>query len=116
MSTNGANLIDNVRSACLCDAGGTEYVAAVAVAADGAEHLVLAQHSAIGDQSVRYDSACRDVAHEQLGPLPIEYVRRLTVSRRTHRCGRPTQTGRPCRVRVQADGDACDWHRTKAKQ
>lgn len=116
MSGDGANLLDNFRSACLCDVGAAKYVAAVAVAADGAEHLVLAQCSAVGDPTVRYDSTCRDIAHEQLGPLPIEFVRRLTISRRTHRCGRPTQTGRPCRIRVQADGDACDWHRTKAKQ
>lgn len=116
MSTDSANLIDYERTACLCSAGQPNYWAAVCVTASGDEHLVLAKHSAIGNPAVLYDPTCNRIAHDQLRPLPIEFVRRLTISRRTHRCGRPTQTGRSCRIRVQADGDACDWHRTKAPQ
>jgi hypothetical protein len=108
------HLLGYDRSACLCDVGQADYLAATAITADGDEHLVLAKHSAIGDPTVRYDSSCRDVAHEQLGALPIEYVRRLTIIRRTHRCGRRTQAGRPCRIRVAAAGDTCEWHRMKA--
>ncbi|CAM3074281.1 hypothetical protein BST27_30825 [Mycobacterium intermedium] len=114
MTDNAGHLLDYDRSVCLCDVGQADYFAATAVTAGGDEHLVLARRAAIGDPTACYDSSCRDVAHEQLGALPLEYVRHITVSRRTHRCGRPTQAGRPCRIRVPAQGQACEWHRTKA--
>lgn len=112
--TDSGSIIDPDRWCCLCAAGNSDYAAAVAIAADGGEHLVLAHRDSIGDDTAVYDSTCRGVAHEQLGVLPIEFVRRLTISRRTHRCGRRTQAGRPCRIRVAAEGQACEWHRTKA--
>jgi hypothetical protein len=113
--TNASHsFIDAVRSACLCDVGAVDYVAATAVAADGGEHLVLAHREGINADTAVYDATCRDVAHEQGGALPIEFVRRLMISRRTHRCGRRTQAGRPCQIRVAAEGLACEWHRTKA--
>jgi hypothetical protein len=105
-------LIDNSRAACLCDVGGDRLIATVAVAADGAEHLVLADRDRIGDDSACVDTGCRDAEHEQLGELPIEYIRRITASRRTHRCGRPTKSGAPCQTQVTRPGDACGWHRT----
>ncbi|UXA14079.1 hypothetical protein KXD97_10025 [Mycobacterium sp. SMC-8] len=113
---NDAPIIDAARSVCLRDGGAPEYLAVTAVANDGSEHLVLAQRDSINDDTAVYDATCCDVAHEQLGPLPIEYVRRFTISRRAHRCGRRTQAGRPCRIRVAAAGDACEWHRAKAAQ
>jgi hypothetical protein len=108
------SFIDGARSACLCDVGQADYVATTVIEPDGSEHLVLAQHCAIGDPAVRYDSKSPDVAHEQLGPLPIEFVRRLTISQRAYRCGRRTQAGNPCRIRVPLEGEACEWHRSKA--
>jgi hypothetical protein len=115
MTNDDASLIDDSRTRCLCDVGGDDYLAATAVAADGSEHLLLARCDALGDENVRYDPNCSDVAHEQLGALPIEYVRRITISRRTHRCGRRTQAGKPCRILVTRSGDACTWHRTGAR-
>jgi hypothetical protein len=109
------SIVDDSRTRCLCDVGRDDYIAATAVAADGSEHLVLASCDALGDDNVTYDPMCTDVAHEQLGELPLEYARRITVSRRTHRCGRPTKSGAPCQAPVTRPGDACGWHRTEAR-
>jgi hypothetical protein len=108
--------IDSPRSVCLCDVGAPGYVAAVAIEADGSQHFVLAENESIGDATVRYDASCSAVEHEQLGRLPIAFVHRITVSRRTHRCGRRTKSGTPCRTSVTRPGDACGWHRTEARQ
>lgn len=83
MADDDFNVIDPSRSACLCDLG-CGYAAVVAVAADGSEHLVLAERSALGDDSVTYDPTCAHVAHEQVAELPLEFVRRLAISRRTN--------------------------------
>jgi hypothetical protein len=109
-------LIDNSRAACLCDVGGAGLIATVAVSADGAEHLVLADRDRIGDDNARVDIGCPAAEHEQIGELPPEYVQRITVSRRTHRCGRRTKSGTPCRAYVGQPGEACGWHRTEARQ
>jgi hypothetical protein len=106
-----ASIIDDARTTCLCDVGRPGYIAATAITAEGREHLVLAELNAIGDEHVLYDPTCTDIAHEQLGPLPLEFVRRLTISRRTHRCGRPTKSGTPCRTPVTKPGDTCARHR-----
>jgi hypothetical protein len=116
ISDSSGYLIDNERSACLHDVGQADYLAAVAVGVDGTEHLVLTQLAAVGDPAVQYDSKCADAEHEQIGPLSIEFVRRLTISRRAYRCGRPTQARHPCRIRVPLDGDACGWHRAPARE
>lgn len=114
MTDDGANWIDPDRTACLCTAGNPDYLAAVAVAADGTEHLVLAEVDRLGDDTARVDPSCPTVAHEQTGPLPLEYVRRITIAQRVHRCGRPTKTtGRPCRIEVPHPGDTCGLHRTR---
>jgi hypothetical protein len=111
----GAHLIDCARTTCLCDVGQPDYIAATAISADGAEHLVLAERDAINAEDARYDSTCSAVAHEQTGPLPLEFVRRLTaVARRLHRCGRRTASGGRCRIIVSRPGDACGWHRAEA--
>lgn len=107
---NNAYLIDEARSCCLRDTGASEYIAAVAVDTDGAEHLVLVERESVGDAAVRYDATCTAVSHEAIGPLPLEFVRRITVAFRTHRCGRPTKSGAPCRTPVAHPGDACGWH------
>lgn len=107
-------LIDNARSAHLCAAGLPGYVAATAIEADGAEHLVLVQAGSVGDKAVRYNPACPEVEHEQLGPLPLDVVRRITISRRTLRCGRRTKQGAPCQTPVARAGDACGRHRAGA--
>jgi hypothetical protein len=113
MNDGSAHLIDELRSACLCEEGQNEYLAALLVAADGDEHLALVQRVAIGDERVRADFTCSTVEHEQLGELPLEFVRRIAVSRRTNRCGRPTKTGAPCQTPVADPGAACAWHRNE---
>jgi hypothetical protein len=80
-----ANFIDDARTACLCDVGRPDYIAATAVGADGTEQLVLAELAALGDDNVRYDANCAAVEHEHLGALPLEFVRRITIARRARR-------------------------------
>jgi hypothetical protein len=55
--------------------------------------------------------AAATVVGAEGGELPIEVVRRITIASRTHRCGRRTKSGQPCRVPVQHAGDTCSWHR-----
>ena len=97
-----------------CDAGAPGLIATVAVDSDGAEHLVLADRGRIGDDSARVDTDCRAAEHEQLGALPLPYVKRLTIAQRTHRCGRRTKSGAPCQVPVARPGAACGWHADRA--
>ncbi len=105
-----SDFLDQPRSVDLTDVGLATHVAAVVIAEDGSERLVLAEREAIADPAVVFDPNASAV-HDQLGALPLAYVRRITVSRRTHRCGRPTQAGRPCRSPVGQGGDACARHR-----
>jgi hypothetical protein len=109
--TDRTDYIDPARTACLCDVGGAGYVATVAVAADGSTRLVLTQADRIGDENARYDPTTPQAPHEQCGALPLEYVRRITLANRTRRCGRTTCKGRPCRIRVDRAGQACEFHR-----
>lgn len=73
-------LIDGNGTVSLADVGAPGYVAATAVRPDGATHFVLARLDAFDD--TQYDGTCRDVSHEQCGQLPLEFVKRLTASRR----------------------------------
>jgi hypothetical protein len=107
--------IDNGRSACLCGQGGGPYVACVLVAADGTQDLVLVDQELLGDGKHTYNRTTPEAIHEQLGALPLEVVRRIAISRRTHRCGRRTKSGAPCRTPVARSGDTCAWHRTEAR-
>ena len=118
MTHDHNNLMDPDHTRCLCDVGAPDYLAATAVAADGSSHLLLARAEDIGVESATYDPTCSTVAHEQLGPLPLEVVRRITATRRQARlfCGRPTKSGRPCRIEVTRPGLACGLHRTEARR
>jgi hypothetical protein len=106
------HLVDNNRSADLDDVGFAGYVAAVVVASDGHEHLLLAQRKSFGDETARFDPLCTDAAHEQLEqPLPADMVARIaSIPECVHRCGRRTASGEPCLARVRGPGDACTWH------
>lgn len=77
----GGGHIDGARSASLHDVGGTNLLAATVV---GANYTCLAIVDAehLGDGTPMADPHCRSVEHEQLGPLPIEYVRRIAIARR----------------------------------
>lgn len=111
----GLVLVDSLRSVELHGNEETRgYMAAVGVDSSGHEYLALARVDLLGRRGHPVDLSCADVAHEQLGPLPLEFVRSIVVASRTHRCGRTTQAGRPCRIRVRAAGDACEWHRSRA--
>lgn len=111
--TDDGLLIDTDRTACLCDAGQTDYIATTAIDVDGCERMVLAHQPSIGDTSVVFGPKCPDVAHEQLGPLPLAVVRRITIASRVHRCGRTTKSGTPCRNTVAEPGKHCTWHRSE---
>ena len=50
-------------------------------------------------------------AHEQLGPLPWPVLARVN----SHRCGRPTLSGKPCRTPVARHGLTCAHHRSTAR-
>jgi hypothetical protein len=104
------NFVDQARSADLSDVGLAGYLLATIVAEDGSEHAILAEHQSIGDETVLYDPQCAEATHEQRGALPVEFVRRIAISRRTQRCGRPTKAGPPCRCSVTHPGDACAHH------
>lgn len=69
----------------LDDVGAPDYMAAVAVDAEGAKHLVLAHRKSLGDSTARFDTECSSVEHEQPGALPLKYCRRLTISQRRQR-------------------------------
>lgn len=104
-----AAVVDFGRTAFLDDEDGHHVAAVVTSRADG-EHLVLVDPDRLDDAGARYDPLCRDVAHEQPGPLPRAVAARVRDAGRP-RCGRRTNsTGRPCRVRVIAPGDACGAH------
>jgi hypothetical protein len=112
MSDND-HLLDSDRSACLCDVGLESYIAATAVAADGAEHLVLVLRDAIGDPAVVYDANCPAVEHESTGKLSGEWRERIWGE--LARCGRPTAAGQPCRRIVGTPGESCTQHRGQPK-
>jgi hypothetical protein len=80
MTGDGFDVVDPRRSACLCDVGAPGYTAALVVGDDGTARLVLVRHDMIGDPTARYDGDCQAAAHEQCGPLPFEFARRLTLA------------------------------------
>jgi hypothetical protein len=99
-------VIDPARTVCLCDAGDTDYVATVAVDHEGAETYWLAHKELLGCD----DADCGDEnqPHEKLGRLPAAVRDRIWGD--ALRCGRPTASGRPCRIRVTNAGDPCGTH------
>lgn len=107
-------LVDPDRNVCLCCDGLVGYSAAVALDAEGTEHLVLIEDAAVDDEHVRYDAACTTVIHEQIGPLPTRWQARVRYA--PIRCGRPTKAGYPCRVEVARPGSTCGWHRGTRSQ
>ncbi len=112
MTDSDALVIDPLRQACLCGYGAPGYRAVVAVDAQGAEHLVLADVDRINDDTAVVDTGCAAAEHEQDGPLPLDVLRRITIAHRAPRCGRRTQAGTPCRIHVSRPGQACGLHRT----
>ena len=111
--TDYSNLLDTDRSVCLCDVGEVRYLAATTVSADGTEHFVLALRDAIDDGKTCYDATCRDVGHEQTGPLTGGWRERVWGD--LARCGRPTASGQPCRRMVSTPGESCTQHRGQPK-
>ena len=78
-------ILDPRRTVGLGDVGSPDHLAATVVSADGAAHLVLARRDALNDPNVRCDATCSDTPHEQLGQLPLEFVKRITITRRNRR-------------------------------
>ena len=87
MNGDDWELIDGSRTVDLSDVGAPDYRAATVISADGSTHLVLASRDGIGDETATYAASCPQVAHEQVGLLPIEFVKRITITRRKHRKG-----------------------------
>lgn len=105
--------IDWERSACLCQAGLTDYVAAVCVADTGEEVLWLVNVMVLDggcDHALHGDA---DQPHERLGHLPRRVYDRIWSTQgddADSRCGRPRADGQPCRQRVSDPGAACCFH------
>jgi len=98
-------LVDVNRSAVLTRYGcGHTIDAAVAVHSDGSETMWLLVPG--GDDG----PASPPPAHEQTGPLPESYQRRLAQPR----CGQPRLDGRPCRTPVARSGLTCANHANHA--
>lgn len=111
-------IIDDARSACLCDVGGGDYSLVTAVTPDGTCVLVLAHQPDIGNPAAMVDASCPDAPFDQLGPLPSEVLDDISDSvaayfrRNARRCGRRTKSGTVCRKRVSQPGGACEWHKS----
>jgi len=101
----GGSLIDYERSACLCDVGAPDYVAAVCVASGGEDVLWLVSKTEFEAEDPRCGNA--NQRHEQLGRLPATVRDRIWPP---IRCGRPTSSGLPCRIRVGEPGRPCGTH------
>jgi hypothetical protein len=100
------SLIDDERSACLCDVGAPDYVAAVCVTPDGEDLLWLVSKTELDAEQPRCGKAAQP--HEKLGRLPQTVRDRIWGD--MLRCGRLRHNGQPCRRRVSTPGRACDAH------
>lgn len=121
---NNTSIVDDSRSACLCNEGLPGIRAVVAVDENGRLDYVLMDQS-LGNEG-RFDPSVTHAAHEQLGPLPKKLLDAIAgveaIDDRDdldaqhfyfpHRCGRPTKTtGRPCRIEVACPDEPCGLHR-----
>lgn len=102
------SLIDWARSARLGDVGAAGYAAAVCVTTSGEDVLWLVSKVDWFSDHPRHGDASQP--HEQLGPLPRRWRERVAWAA-PFRCGRPTKSGRPCRLPVDQAGGACSFHR-----
>jgi hypothetical protein len=100
------SLIDHERSACLCDAGAPDYLAAVCVNPDGQDVLWLVFKTELDAEHPRQGKA--NQLHEYTGRLP--QVVRDRIWGDSLRCGRPRWDGKPCRQRVKEPGQPCSTH------
>jgi hypothetical protein len=80
-----STLVDSRRSACLCDVGAPGLTAAACVDPDGQVDYALIRESLMGDPRYPFLPWTPDAPHEQLGALPIEFVRRITAAAHNHR-------------------------------
>jgi hypothetical protein len=103
--TDHGRIIDPDRTVCLCDVGDTEHLATVSVDPDGNETYWLAHRELLGEPA---DHGNENPYHEKPGRLP--QVIRDRIWGDALRCGRPTCSGRPCRIRVASPGDPCGTH------
>lgn len=111
---DGVIFLDRERSASLEDVGLPGYRAATGIDSDGEEYLALVEVDLLGRDGHPVDVACPNAPHEQLDAVANHIMWRVRVAR-TFRCGRTTQAGTPCRIRIATKGDACEWHRTQGE-
>jgi hypothetical protein len=81
--SDGFALVDRHRSADLDDVGGRGLTVAVTVDDTGTEHLVIVKRCNLGDRATGFSRFSPD--HEMLGPLPLEFLRRVAIAQRIHR-------------------------------
>jgi len=103
---DGVTFLDRQRSAPLWDVGAPGYLAAVGVDPDGEDVLALVSEEHLNVENA--PQGCADQPHEQTGPLPAVWRRRINGH---PRCGQPTAQGRPCQAGVTSQGDVCRVHR-----
>ena len=115
MTDTDGGFIDGARTVSLHDQGGINLLAATVIGWDFSCLAILdADHFHDGTPMV--DPHCREVGHEQTGKLPIEFVKRIAIVHRVHRCGRRTKSGQPCRMPIANPGDTCAWHTPKSAE
>ncbi|QQW36879.1 hypothetical protein [Mycobacterium marinum] len=108
MSERPGAYVDHERTACLCGDGLPGFWAAVCVTATGDDVLWLVSLDELDAEHPRCGNG--DQPHEQVGPLPERWRERVAWSA-AFRCGRPTKSGRPCRLPVDQAGGSCSFHR-----
>jgi hypothetical protein len=99
-------LMDMERTAFLYDVGAPDHAATIAVDAAGNERLWVVDLEQLNDADADVGNA--NQRHERLGRLPQAVRDRIWGD--SLRCGRPTCSGRPCRIRVANPGDPCGTH------
>ena len=103
------SLVDDQRSASLCDCGSPGYMAAVCINPNGDEAFWLVSL----DENVECPrSGNAEQPHEKVGRLPGHLQERIWGD--AIRCGHPRRNGVPCRHRVREPGQVCGFHSTRA--
>lgn len=104
--------VDHERTACLCGDGLPGFWAAVCVTATGDDVLWLVSVDELDAEHPRHGDA--NQPHEQLGPLPAVWRRRLRIAPNgEHLCAAFNKKGLPCGNTVLRAGERCLVHRGK---
>lgn len=100
------SVVDWQRTACLCNNGAPDLVAAVCVTPTGGEALWLVSRTELDSDDPTHGSP--NQPHERAGRLPRHIRERIWGDEL--RCGRTRYDGQPCRHRVKEPGQTCRAH------